>query len=250
MCETSLVRREGLVQIKCHMTLRRFTAQALLAAAALGCGADSHSAALDGPSVSGGQTGEETTGCQPVQTRRLAWSERSPLGFSADELLNSLGAQRDARLTWEDGTSTTLSLALARGASGSVEYQEREYGSDSSGAEPAAAIGTECLDVVSIPITLSFSTGDGAFAEEWALPLLAESATRATGFSKIELSALEGSFTVTQIDPAQFDEVLAHVTLTLASNAWSGALAGEAVKATGSSPSDSVSARSFDIGSF
>jgi hypothetical protein len=232
------------------MTPRRFTAQALLAAAALGCGADSHSATQTGPSVIGGQTGEETTGCQPVQTRMLAWSERSPLGFSADELLNSLGVERDSRLTWNDGTSTTLSLALARGASGSVEYQERDYVSDSSGAEPAALIGMDCLDVVSIPVTLTFSTGDGKFAEEWALPLLAESATRATGFSEIELSTLEGSFTVTQIDPAQFDEVLAHVTLTLGSSVWSGTISGQAVKATGPSSNDSVSARSFDIASF
>jgi hypothetical protein len=247
MCETSLVRRRGLVQIKYQMTRRLVIAQALLAAAALGCGADSPSASPNEPSVIGGQTGEETTGCRPVQTRMLAWSERSPLGFSADELLNSLGAERDTRLTWNDGTSTTLSLALARGASGSVEYQERDYVSDNSGAELVA---TECLDVVSIPVTLTFATGDGRFTEDWELPLLAESVTRATGFSKIELSTLEGSFTVTQIDPAQFDEVLAHVNLTLGSSVWSGTVSGQAVKATGPSPNDSVSARSFDIASF
>jgi hypothetical protein len=223
------------------MTRRLFSAQGLLAAVALGCGADTHSP--DDPNVIGGQTGEETIGCQPVQTRTLAWSERSPLGFSADELLNSLGAERDSRLTWSDGTSTTLSLALARRVNGSVEYQEREYVSDGSGAELVAPT---CPDVVSIPVTLTFSTGDGKFAEEWALPLLAESATRASGFSRVELGTLEGSFTVTQIDPAQFDDVLAHVTLTLESSAWSGTLSGQAVKEMG----PSVSAQSFDIASF
>jgi hypothetical protein len=232
------------------MTLRRSTAQALLVAAALGCGADSDSASQNGPGVAGGQTGEESTGCQAVQSSPLAWSERSPLGFSADELLNSLGAERDARLTWQDGTSTTLSLALARGASGRVEYQQRDDVSSGSGAEPAIEIATECLDVVAIPVALTFSTADGAFAEEWALTLLAESSMRATGFSNVDLGELDGTFTVTQVDAAEFDEVLAHLSLTLAPGGWSGTLAGQAVKSSGSSPNDAVSAQAFDIARF
>jgi hypothetical protein len=180
----------------------------------------------------------------------LAWSERSPLGFSASELLGALGSEHDGRLTYDDGTSTTLSLALARDAARNVEFQERAWVSDNSGAEIGTAIGVECPNVVSMPVVLTFSSGDGAFAEGWSITLLAESMMRATAQVQLDLNALEGSFTVTQVDPAEFDDVLAYLALTLGSQGWSGTITGQATKTTGTGPDGNSSAQMFGIANF
>jgi hypothetical protein len=228
------------------MTSRLRTLSWVLVLAA-GCGSSGDGDSQLGTGVNGGQTGEEGSGCKAERTTRLAWSERSALGFSADELLGALGDEQDTRLTYEDGTSTTLSLALARGDEGAVEYQERAFVSDGSGAEIAPE---QCPDVVSVPVALTFSTGDQAFAEDWSLTLLAESTTSASARVEIDLEALRGNFTVTQVDPAEFDEVLAYLALTLSNDGWSGRVDGVGVQSDGSGPDDTVSATPFDIASF
>ena len=223
----------------------RLACWALLSATALGCGSDSNGSG-GGPDAPGGQTGEETVGCLPVERDLLAWSERSALGFSADELLNALGSERRGRLTWQNGTSSPLALTLER-ASGSVELQQREWVDDGSGRELAS--GGDCNDAVALPVTLGFTTSDGAFAEQWQLTLLAESSAGAAAFVSIDLDSLRGSFTVTQVDPADFDEVLASLTVELAGDGWSGTLAGQGVT-TGSGADGASSAALFPIGSF
>jgi hypothetical protein len=228
------------------MTLRLHSLVWVLVLAA-GCGSSGDGNSQLGTATTGGQTGEEGTGCVAERTTRLAWSERSALGFSADQLLAALDDEQDTRLTYDDGNSTTLDLTLTRGEEGSVEYQERAFRSDGSGAEIAPP---ECPDVVSVPVVLTFSTGDQAFAEEWSLPLLAESAALASGRVEIELGALRGNFTVTQVDPTRFDEVVAYLSLTLTDEGWSGTLEGVGIQTSGSGPDSSVSATPFDIASF
>ncbi len=227
------------------MTLR-LACWVLLSASAIGCGSNSGSTSQDGPDAPGGQTGEETVGCLPVERDMLAWSERSTLGFSADELLNALGSEREGRLAWQNGTSTPLTLTLAR-ASGSVEFQQRAWMNDGSGRELATS--GDCNDVLALPVTLGFTTSDGAFAEQLQLTLLAQSAARADAFVSIDLDSLEGSFTVTQVDPADFDDVLASLTLAFDNDGWSGSLSGQAVT-TGSAADGASSATNFAIATF
>jgi hypothetical protein len=216
----------------------------LILFAGAGCGSDGASDNSDG-SNPGGRT-EETSGCNPIARVNLAWSERSTLGFSADELLNTLGAEHQSRLTYPDGTSTTLTLALER-TSSQVEFQERDYTSDQSGREPA--IGTECKDIIAVPVKLTFTTNDGAFADSWSLSLLAESASTATGYVQLDLDTLVGSYTVTEVDPAAFDEVLAFITLDFEAALWSGTVAGQAIE-SGAGSNGTSSALNFDVGSF
>jgi hypothetical protein len=249
MCETSLVRRDGPVQINGTMTLRPRSTGWVLLAASLGCGSGSNGDAPIGTGINGGgQTGEEGIGCLPVETAQLAWSERSPLGFSADEMLGTLGSEHDARLTYEDGSSTTLSLRLGRG-NAAVEYQQREWTNDDSGAE-IGLVAVECPDVVSIPVTLTFSTGDAAFDEQWTFTLLAETKMRATAYIPLDLDDLGGSFMVTQIDTSQFEDVLAYLALTLGSESWSGTITGQATKTSGQGSDASASEQMFDIATF
>lgn len=217
---------------------------------ALGCGSDDGGSGAEGPPSPGGQTGEESFGCQPVERDMLAWSERSALGFSADELLNAIGSESTDRLIWSGGSGTPLTLGVARAASGSVELQRREFVSDGSGAELAAEIATECNDVVAIPITLSFATADGAFAEHWPLTLLAESSTRVSAYIQVDVADLEGTYSVTQVDASRFDRVFAIVQLSFVDGAWTGTLSGQGIMQGSSNPDSSTSATHFDIASF
>jgi len=238
---------------------RRCSACLVLLAAAVACGSDdtgpaSNEPDADDPSI-GGQTGEEDVGCLAVESRNLAWSELSPLGFSADGLLNALGAERETRLEWSDGSSTRLTLTLER-SDGMVAFEEREWTESSSGAEAAVAqVGgadevTQCNDVVSLPVTLSFATSDGAFAESLSFRLLAESTTRATGGATLDARELTGSFRVTEVDPAAYDRVLVIFGLTLGNEAWSGRVSGQAIDDGDGSADGTTSARLLEIGTF
>jgi hypothetical protein len=230
---------------------RHGVAALLGAGMALGCGSGGGSSSDEGPMPpSGGQTGEESFGCQPVDRDMLAWSERSTLGFSADELLNTLGSEGDARLTWAGGGSTPLTLGLERAATGSVEFQTRDFTSDRTGAEPAREIATVCNDVVAIPITLSFTTADGAFAEEWPVTLLAESRTRVSAYASVDVDDLAGSFSVTQVDPSRFDRVLAIANLTFGDGQWTGTLSGQGISEGSTNADSSSSATPFGIATF
>jgi hypothetical protein len=218
--------------------------------AALGCGSEDGGSHTDGPLPPGGQTGEETVGCRPVERDALAWDEPSALGFSADGLLDMLGSESTERLTWSDGSRTSLSVGLRRAASGSAEFQKREYVSNSSGAEPAAEIAAECNDVVAVPVVLSFATADGAFAEQWPLMLLAESTSRVSAYVQADVEALAGSFSVTQNDASRYDRVLVVLQLTFADGTWTGALSGQGITSGSSDPDSTSSASHFAIATF
>jgi hypothetical protein len=175
-----------------------------------------------------------------VESRSLAWSEQSPLGFSADGLLRALGTEHETRLARADGTSTGLDLGLSRVSAGSVSLQRRER--ESTAGTPDA--GTPCGDVMTVPVSLSFRTNDAAFDETWTLELVADETDRATGRAEFDLRALAGDYRVTEVDPASFDEVVGVIEIELDATSWAGELSGEARNA------GSASTKDFDIGTF
>jgi hypothetical protein len=199
--------------------------------------------------VNGGQTGEETVGCLPVEgdTRALAWSERSALGFSADEVLRTLGSSQEVRLTYQDGSTTTLQMEIERRDDG-VEFQNREWQDDGSGRE--LAMSGECNDAVVIPVTLSFSTNDGAFDESWPLELAVETATEATVFSVVNLDTLEGDFALDEAETSGLVNVQAFISLALTGDDWSGDLSGQGTRSSGSGPNSSASSQAIPIATF
>jgi hypothetical protein len=235
---------------------RRCSACLVLLAAALGCGSDGGAANADDPDTNnppiGGQTGEETIGCLAVETRALAWSERSPLGFSADELLTALGDERESQLERAGGTRTRLRLRLEleRGG-GAPQFEEREWVQPNLGAaEPAAEISAACDDVISLPATLRFDTNDGAFAEALSLQLLAESRTRATATLSLDPAMLQGTFSATEVEPGSYDELRLIFTLVFESDTWFGNIEAQAIDNGDGSPDGAVSERNVAIGTF
>ena len=95
---------------------------------------------------------------------------------------------------------------------------------------------------MAIPVTLSFATADGAFAEQWPVTLLAESTTRVTAYTQVDVADLEGSYSVTELDPSRFARVLAIVQLTFENGAWTGTLSGQGITAGSSDPNSATSA--------
>ncbi len=197
----------------------------------------------------GGQTGSETLGCLPVTTRALAEDEPSALGFSAHEVLASLGEVRREKLTYADGSATTLTVRFTYG-DGPIEFQDREYVSNGSGADVETQVAATCNDVVSIDGQLSFETDDGAFDEAWPVSLLAETANSGSLFYDLDLQALNGTYTVTELDPNEFDTVSAYLSLKFNGSTLNGEITGQASQSHGSGPGGAVSARNFSIATF
>ena len=221
------------------MTASGWGVGALLWVAAVGCGS--------GGSSNGAAALADSDCGDPIETRSLAWSERSPLGFSADELLGALGPQYRGRLTYDDGRTTSLELGLAR-ASGSVAFERFEAGTAAAagaGSTGAASDGA-CPDGLTIPATLSLTTSDGAFAEAWPASLLGRGAMTALGrATPITLDALMGDYTPAGVDPARYGSLQAQLSVSFAGSDWSGSLAVVEVTAAGAASGDRVDGATF-----
>ncbi|HTV18371.1 MAG TPA: hypothetical protein VMG12_06860 [Polyangiaceae bacterium] len=186
-----------------------------------------------GSSGNGAKLADSDCG-DPIETRSLAWSERSPLGFSADELLGALGTEFRGRLTYDDGSTTSLTLGLAR-ASGSVAFESWRTSSAAGGASAAAGAANDdaCPDGLTLPATVSLATSDGAFAEAWPVSLIGRGAMSAIGqATPLALDALMGNYMPAGVDPARYDTLRAQLSIRFAGAEWSGSLS--VVPATGS----------------
>src|SRR5262245_40108979 len=178
---------------------------------------------------SAGQIGGEGLGCLPTKTLDLGLDEPSPLGFSAAEVLAGVGQSHSVPLAWAKGGSTDLTVSLQY-MGGAVRYLDREWKDDGSGMEIERE---DCPDVVEIASTLSFATLDGAFAESWPIKALAPTLQSASVSMIIQVDALQGSYQVTEVDPATFDEVRVFLDTELAADSVQGTILGQGSKCDG-----------------
>lgn len=173
----------------------------------------------------------------------------SPLGFSAEDVIAALSGERSAPLAWAKGGSTTATVALGEPVSARFVRSKPGEWSGPGGAEPALAV--DCSDHLQIDVPLAFSTEDGAFDETFTVTLRAAQVDAASFYHKVDLDALEGSYEVTEVDPAEFREVIVYLSGTLSSSAVTGRINGVAEShPSGSGPDATVSARPFDVAEF
>ncbi|WP_437931483.1 hypothetical protein WMF37_20235 [Sorangium sp. So ce291] len=178
----------------------------------------------------------------------------SPLGFSANEVIAALSGERSAPLTWAKGGSTTAAVSLgelvsARFVRSQVAEGGGPEGSGPGVAEPALAV--NCADHLQIDVPLAFATEDGAFDESFSITLRAPQVDAGSYHHKIDLEALQGSYEVTEVDPAEFKEVIVYLRGTLSSSAVDGTISGVAESyPTESGPEGSVSATPFNVAEF
>lgn len=198
---------------------------------------------------SGGQIGgEKVSGCYEVTGTVIALDEVSPLGFSAaDALATNIEGDRTETMLWAKGGDTVLSLGVIHGG-GETRFVESEYRAYGGDAEPAM---DPCAAAIEIDIDVSFATADGAFAESWSGIVRAEAADRAAFWYDLDLGALAGTYQVTEVDPAEFDEIEASASILFQSGDASGSLTGQAITVDeGGGLDSSASAMRFDIATF
>lgn len=249
MCESTLVSAARLVHIELVNVARAPALMLLLALPGSGCGDAAARTDADGDQISGGQTGEESLGCAAVNRQPLAAGAVSPLGFSANQLFEALGTQQSITLTWAEGGTTRLAVTIDA-SSAEVEFIDRELGVAPGGREPAGEVAIDCSDVLSAELTLRFVTDDGAFDETWSVTLSADTLTTARVFHRFDASALSGSFRVTQVDAAEFDELRTYLSLSFVEHVWSGSLHGEGLRGAGAGLDGEVSSTPFAIATF
>lgn len=215
---------------------------AVMSAGLFGCGGGSpQSGQIGGVQVSEGACHEEA--------EAIAADAETALGFSAQDVVTSLSGERSAPLTWAKGGSTTATLSLGEIVSARFVRSTTPPSSGSGGAELALAV--DCADHLQIEVPLAFSTEDGAFDETFTVTLRVLQADSASFTHRIDLDALQGTYEVTEVDPAEFRKVIVYLNGTLSSSAVDGVISGVAeTHPTSSGPDGVVGARMFDVADF
>ena len=202
------------------------------------------------PPDDGGQIGEEVGAhCEVVQRTPLGRDEISPLGFAAGPLLDRDVGTHTLPLVWADGASTELTIEVIEGAT--IEYLVQEMVSSGGGGEEPA-IEPACPSMVSMAVTLTLQTADGALAESWETELLAEVAE--ISHLTRELDEVEGSFDPWQFVPegSSYDEVRAWLDLAFDAAGPAGAIEGQGSGVIGdpNDPDSAAYAEGFGIATF
>jgi hypothetical protein len=170
---------------------------------AVACGSSAHA---------GGQTGGESPiRCSPsVQVDPLERGANSPLGYSADDILASLGGTHTATLTWSDGTTTGLVA--------DVTYDGR------AGFSPSCKQNE-------VDVAVALSTDDGAFAESLNAELFAPAPDSGAFDVDVDAATLAGTFLTTRRPTGTYDQLTLSFHVELVPGAASGSIAGVATGA-------------------
>lgn len=199
-----------------------------------------------------GQFGEEGGArCDVVSRTPLAVDEVSPLGFTAQEVLDYAAGAHEQTLSWSAiGGSTPLTLTIAQ--SGAIEYLEQAVVETGNGSNAEPALAPFCPNVLSVGVDIGFVTEDGAFAEQWLGALASDVVDRAT-FGR-QLDELVGTFDPwdhAPVGPA-YDEVIAWLDVALTPAGPSGTVQGQGSGTDGdpNDPNGTAWAQSFEVASF
>ncbi|WP_438029949.1 hypothetical protein [Sorangium sp. So ce233] len=196
----------------------------------------------------GGVQGETASGCHE-EAEAIGADADTPLGFSAQDVVTALSGERSAPLTWANGGSTTATLSVGELVAARFVRSTTPPSSGSGGAELALAV--DCADHLQVEVPLAFSTEDGAFDETFTVTLRALRADSASFTHRIDLDALQGTYEVTEVNPAEFRKVIVYLNGTLSSTAVDGVISGVAEShPTSDGPDGVVSARMFDVAEF
>lgn len=199
-----------------------------------------------------GQFGEEAGArCDVVTRTPLALDEVSPLGFTAQSVLDLAEGTHPGTLTWlEAGGSSPLTLTVAQ--AGAIEYVEQAVVTTGTGSGEEPALSLWCPNLVSVGVDIGFVTDDGVFAEQW-LGALTSDVEGQTGFDRT-LEDLAGTFDPWDHIPADtdFDEVTAWLEVSFDASGPSGLIHGQGSGTDGdpNDPDSSAYAQNFDIASF
>lgn len=185
----------------------------------------------------GGQSGEEsvTWGCEPQSETPLAADESTPAGFTATDVATRV-TPFDGAFVWAAHDPSTLALTPTVDLSSArwVDYELASSGE--GGIEPAMT----CADVVELDASVGFATADGLLAETFDWALQAADLGLITAWDELDLDALAGTYTVTEVDLADYDGFTAYVSASWSGQGSFGELTGQATTAGDPSDPDST----------
>ncbi|WP_437809849.1 hypothetical protein [Sorangium sp. So ce1078] len=173
-----------------------------------GSGTDGRSGALGGPII--GVEGPCT-----ARSEIIGVEDASRLGFSANDVVSAISGARSATLTWAKGGSTTVTVSAGAPLTARFVHFTRAgvqhaAGDDGPPNAPVDLMATSCpggAPLLEIDVPLSFSTEDGAFADSFPVTLRAARRDAVTYIHVIYPSQIRGSYRITEVDPAQLDDV-------------------------------------------
>jgi hypothetical protein len=213
----------------------------------VGCSSDARGDDRAGGDT-GGDTGMDMASCLPVSTTPVALDEATPLDLTGAEVLDLVSGEHAASLAWAKGGGTELTLTVEHTGAG-ARYVDRAWNEDDSGLESLG----ECGDLVEVYVSIGFSTRDGAFREAWAAT--AVSATTASDARAARLTPPEqiaGTYQVTEVDPAAYDELALLFELSFDATGAHGHVSGQATQGPDdpADPHSAISLMAFPIASF
>ena len=178
----------------------------LMAAGLLGSGCGDSKNDDDDTGAGAGNASGEGTGCQVVEETPLDLDGTTPTGASVADAAAILEAEHAATLTWNDGTTTALTVTITDVSNPRFEDHEAVWGSG-----PIPSIDLECSDQLVFDIQLSIVTADGQLSES-----LAHTAAQVDGATSpsifVDLSSVTGSFDPADWTDETFDRLAANLT--------------------------------------
>ncbi len=200
----------------------------LVLAAACGKPADEDTGGDDrgtGGDDSGSHGDPDAFECVDTVTR-LSLGNVSPLGFSGDDVLAAISGPVSAPAAWTE-RSGAPSITLSVSSPGRPKFHDLEPAAHTgdTGARSEGHPDAPCSDYLELPVTVSFSSDDGAFAEALSTTMWVADLADLHVDASMDPAALAGNFTFTEIDPTEWNSV----SLEL-SNSWSaGAIQGQVI---------------------
>ncbi|MFT4624946.1 MAG: hypothetical protein ACI8PZ_003612 [Myxococcota bacterium] len=151
----------------------------------------------------------------------LGWDDTAPDGTVPSEAITAFEGEHATEFAYRSTGVAGLTLSIVRAGEPEWVDQEPVY----PGTGSTIAIGVVCWDQVRMPITVSFTTDDGGFAETWEQTVSVPGSPYAstTGGDvlrhTVDPAALMGSWTLDEgVDPSEYD----YLELTIAGSITAG----------------------------
>ena len=149
----------------------------------------------------------EGSGCEVVEETALSVDETTPGGTSVADAITILQAEHAANLTWNDGTTTDLTVTITDVRN--PRFEDHEVVASGSGDVPLIEIA--CNDQLVFDIQLAIVTADGQLNESVAhTAIQLDGALFPTIF--LDVADATGTFNPTDWTEESFDRIAANFT--------------------------------------
>ncbi len=143
--------------------------------------------------------------CTLVATAMLPLDEPSPIGFAAQRIVD-LVTDTTADVSYSGRPPSTVTVAPILDAP-TARFEDYEVEGDD-------ATTATCLDQVVIDGHYQFSTADGLFDESAYVPFTSWGGETVDAYLVSDPALLGGAYTVLEVDPSEWDEILLYAGST------------------------------------